>query len=99
MGITNSNKQISTDQIDCNGTLKITLALSAAPSSLARGLAPWLPSARGVPAWHDAVCALAGLSPEAAASMRPEVSLALLLLLSALALCLIARTVRRADLL
>ena len=31
MGITNSNKQISTDQIDCNGTLKITLALSAAP--------------------------------------------------------------------
>lgn len=31
MGITNSNKQISTDQISCNGTLKITLALSAAP--------------------------------------------------------------------
>ena len=31
MGITNTNKQISTDQIDCNGTLKITLALSAAP--------------------------------------------------------------------
>ena len=31
MGITNSNKQINTDQIDCNGTLKITLALSAAP--------------------------------------------------------------------
>ena len=31
MGITNSNKQISTDQIDCSGTLKITLALSAAP--------------------------------------------------------------------
>ena len=77
----------------------VLLALSAAPSSLARGLAPWLPSARGVPAWHDAVCALTGLSPEAAASMRPEVSLALLLLLSALALCLIARTVRRADLL
>lgn len=32
MGITNSNKQmISTSQIDCGGTLKITLALSAAP--------------------------------------------------------------------
>lgn len=31
MGITNSNKQISTNQIDCNGTLKITLALAAAP--------------------------------------------------------------------
>ena len=77
----------------------VLLALSSAPSSLARGLAPWLPSARGVPAWHDDVCALAGLSPDVAASMRPEVSLALLLLLFALALCLIARTVRRADLL
>ena len=31
MGITNSNKQISTDQIDCNGRLKVTLALSATP--------------------------------------------------------------------
>lgn len=31
MGITNSNKQISTSQIDRGGTLKITLALSAAP--------------------------------------------------------------------
>ncbi len=31
MGITNSNKQISIDRIDCDGTLKVTLALSAAP--------------------------------------------------------------------
>lgn len=31
MGITNSNKQIDVTQIDCEGTLKVTLALSAAP--------------------------------------------------------------------
>lgn len=31
MGITNSNKQISTTQIDCSGELRVTLALSAAP--------------------------------------------------------------------
>ncbi|MBO5196980.1 MAG: VWA domain-containing protein [Lachnospiraceae bacterium] len=31
MGITNSNKVISTDQIDCSGTLRVTLALTAAP--------------------------------------------------------------------
>lgn len=31
MGIINSNKQISVDRIDCNGTLKVTLGLSAAP--------------------------------------------------------------------
>lgn len=31
MGITNSNKQIDTTRIDCNGTLKVTLALTAAP--------------------------------------------------------------------
>ena len=31
MGITNSNKQIDTTQIDCEGTLKVTLALSATP--------------------------------------------------------------------
>ena len=31
MGVTNSNKVISTDRIDCDGTLKITLALTAAP--------------------------------------------------------------------
>ena len=31
MGITNSNKQISVNQIDCDGELRVTLALSAAP--------------------------------------------------------------------
>ncbi len=31
MGITNSNKQISAERIDCEGTLKVTLAISAAP--------------------------------------------------------------------
>lgn len=31
MGITNSNKQVSTNQIDCSGTLKVTLALAASP--------------------------------------------------------------------
>lgn len=32
MGITNSNKFISTDQITCDGTLKVTLSLTAEPS-------------------------------------------------------------------
>lgn len=31
MGITNSNKQIDTTQINCDGTLKVTLALAASP--------------------------------------------------------------------
>ena len=31
MGVTNSNKQISTDQIVCDGELKVTLALAASP--------------------------------------------------------------------
>ncbi len=31
MGITNSNKQIDVTQIDCEGTLRVTLALAAAP--------------------------------------------------------------------
>lgn len=31
MGITNSNKVISADRIDCDGSLKVTLALTAAP--------------------------------------------------------------------
>ena len=31
MGVTSSNKQIDADRIDCNGTLKVTLALSASP--------------------------------------------------------------------
>lgn len=34
MGVTNSNKVISTDQIDCDGSLKVTLALTAAPDIL-----------------------------------------------------------------
>lgn len=31
MGLNNSSKTISTDQIDCSGSLKVTLALSASP--------------------------------------------------------------------
>ena len=31
MGVTNSNKQVSVDRIDCDGTLKVTIALTAAP--------------------------------------------------------------------
>ena len=31
MGITNSSKEINMAQIDCSGSLKVTLALSAAP--------------------------------------------------------------------
>ena len=31
MGVTNSNKQIDVSRIDCEGSLKVTLALSAAP--------------------------------------------------------------------
>ena len=31
MGVTNSNKVISTDRIACDGALRVTLALTAAP--------------------------------------------------------------------
>ena len=31
MGVTNSNKVVSVDQISCDGTLKVTLPLTAAP--------------------------------------------------------------------
>ena len=31
MGVTSSNKQIDVNRIDCDGSLKVTLALSAAP--------------------------------------------------------------------
>ena len=31
MGLNNSNKTVSTSQIDCTGTLKVTLVLSASP--------------------------------------------------------------------
>ncbi len=35
MGVTNSNKVISTNQIDCDGSLRVTLALTAAPDIVA----------------------------------------------------------------
>lgn len=31
MGVTNANKVISTNQIDCSGSLRVTLALTATP--------------------------------------------------------------------
>lgn len=31
LGITNSNKVINVDRIDCSGSLRVTLALTAAP--------------------------------------------------------------------
>lgn len=34
MGVTNSNKVISTDRIACDGSLRVTLALTAAPDIL-----------------------------------------------------------------
>lgn len=34
MGVTNSNKVINTGQIACDGSLRITLALTAAPDIL-----------------------------------------------------------------
>ena len=34
MGVTNSNKVISADRIDCDGTLRVTLTLTAAPDIL-----------------------------------------------------------------
>ena len=34
MGVTSSNKTISTDRIDCGGTLRVKLALTAAPDIL-----------------------------------------------------------------
>ena len=34
MGVTNSNKVISTDRIACNGSFRVTLALTAAPDIL-----------------------------------------------------------------
>lgn len=34
MGITNANKVLNMDRIDCDGTLRVTLALTAAPDIL-----------------------------------------------------------------
>ena len=31
MGVTNSNKVVSTDRITCDGSLRVTLALTAVP--------------------------------------------------------------------
>lgn len=31
MGVTNSNKVINQDRIDCDGSLRVTLAITAAP--------------------------------------------------------------------
>ena len=33
MGVPNSNKVVNTSQIDCDGTLRVTLALTAAPDN------------------------------------------------------------------
>lgn len=35
MGVTNSNKTVNADQIDCGGSLRVTLALTAAPDIIA----------------------------------------------------------------
>lgn len=34
MGVTSSNKQVDVDRIDCDGSVKVTLALSASPDIL-----------------------------------------------------------------
>ena len=34
MGVTSSNKQVDVDRIDCDGLVKVTLALSASPHIL-----------------------------------------------------------------
>lgn len=34
MGVTSSNKQVDVDRIDCDGLVKVTLALSASPDIL-----------------------------------------------------------------
>ncbi len=39
MGVTSSNKQIDINRIDCDGSLKVTLALSAAPDILSNPIA------------------------------------------------------------
>lgn len=74
------------------------LALAAVPGDVAKSLACWLPSARGVPAWHLSLCELCGYASDVAADMSLAASAAVLLALSAaLALALI-RSVRGTDL-
>lgn len=74
------------------------LALAAVQGDVAKSLACWLPSARGVPAWHLSLCELCGNASDVAVDMSLAVSAAVLLALSAaLALALI-RLVRGTDL-
>lgn len=73
------------------------LALAAVPSGDARTLAHWLPSARGVPAWHLILCEQCGNTSGVAASMEPAVSATLLFALSAILALAIISSVQRAD--
>lgn len=45
MGITNSNKVINTDRIACDGALRVTLALTAAPDIVSN------PTDTVIPGW------------------------------------------------
>lgn len=49
MGITNSNKLVSADLIDCDGSLRVTLALTAAPDIVTNPTATsrWFSTAPG----------------------------------------------------
>ncbi len=53
MGVTSSNKQISAKRIECDGMLKVTLALSASPDITSNPtdivLGPWIDPA----AWTE----------------------------------------------
>ncbi len=40
MGVTNSNKVIDTDRIACDGSLKVNLALTAAPDIVSNPTGP-----------------------------------------------------------
>ena len=74
------------------------LALTAVPLDSARSLARWVPSARGIPAWHLSLCEACGNTSAVVADMSPAASaVALLVLSAALALALI-RSVQRTDL-
>ena len=57
MGITNSSKQISSHRMDCEGTIKVTLALSAAPDirSHPRKLLRYLKAGLKNPLFDDAL--------------------------------------------
>ena len=54
MGVTNSNKVINTDRIDCDGSLRVTLTLTAAPDISANPTDYWCwtgPAAWTGPPW------------------------------------------------